>query len=369
MDDSPKALDVIGTSTLDDVRSARDKAVEYTDPSDRVEFQLVQIWQQILNIHRLSVTDNFFELGGDSLQAARLLVEAEKMCGKKFSLRMFIDAPTVELMARAIRDEGWSPTTFSLVAIKPQGTKPPLFLVPGGNGEAFSSMHLVSLVEDDRPLYALRARELDGQSPPHPDLATMARDYIKEIRTVQPVGPYFLSGHCIGGIVALEMGQQLIEQGEQVALMLVLDLIWYRMNPKVYYAQRLRLHLNQLRQMNFRDQILYFFNVIKTVVTNATAAKLRPTYGRVVSASQPRGYQGRVTLLLSEKMYEYQRSTLEEDWRGISQGGLEFFVIPGDHDSFLKENLPDTTNRVRWCIANAETQAMPSAMAMQPVMA
>jgi hypothetical protein len=31
-------------------------------PRDRLEFQLAQIWQSVINVKRLSITDNFFEL-------------------------------------------------------------------------------------------------------------------------------------------------------------------------------------------------------------------------------------------------------------------------------------------------------------------
>ncbi len=47
----------------------------------------------------------------------------------------------------------------------------------------------------------------------------MAAHYINEIRSVQPQGPYFLAGYCLGGIIAFEMAQQLLKENERVELL------------------------------------------------------------------------------------------------------------------------------------------------------
>jgi hypothetical protein len=51
----------------------------------------------------------------------------------------------------------------------------------------------------------------------------MASDYLAQIRAVQPRGPYLLAGHCVGGITAYEMAQQLTAEGETVALLIMFD--------------------------------------------------------------------------------------------------------------------------------------------------
>jgi hypothetical protein len=51
----------------------------------------------------------------------------------------------------------------------------------------------------------------------------MASHYVSQMRTVQAHGPYLLCGYCFGGILAFEMAQQLIAQGEHVALVAMLN--------------------------------------------------------------------------------------------------------------------------------------------------
>jgi thioesterase domain-containing protein len=76
----------------------------------------------------------------------------------------------------------------------------------------------------DQPVYGLQAQGLYGRGGVKSNrLEAIAVDYINEIRSVQPNGPYYLSGLSNGGNIALEMAQQLQSQGEQVALLAMFD--------------------------------------------------------------------------------------------------------------------------------------------------
>jgi thioesterase domain-containing protein len=46
---------------------------------------------------------------------------------------------------------------------------------------------------------------------------------VKQVRAIQPAGPYNLAGHSSGGLVVFEMACQIIEQGETVGLLALLD--------------------------------------------------------------------------------------------------------------------------------------------------
>ena len=43
------------------------------------------------------------------------------------------------------------------------------------------------------------------------------------MRNVQLEGPYFLGGHCFGGVVAFEIAQQLQAAGQKVGLLALCD--------------------------------------------------------------------------------------------------------------------------------------------------
>jgi thioesterase domain-containing protein len=55
------------------------------------------------------------------------------------------------------------------------------------------------------------------------DLRILAANYVKQVRAIQPVGPYNLAGHSSGGVVVFEMACQIMELGETVGLLALLD--------------------------------------------------------------------------------------------------------------------------------------------------
>ncbi|WP_416776026.1 alpha/beta fold hydrolase [Xenorhabdus budapestensis] len=112
-----------------------------------------------------------------------------------------------------------------LVTIKSGSrTGSPFFCIPGAGASAFSLLELALSLPPSLPVYALQSRGLaDPKLPPHSSVNVMARDYIQTIRQVQPTGPYHLLGHSFGVWVAFEIALQLLEQGEQIADLILID--------------------------------------------------------------------------------------------------------------------------------------------------
>jgi len=113
----------------------------------------------------------------------------------------------------------------SLVKIQPGGSKPPFFGVHGaGDGIlVYYYYNLIPYLGPEQPIYGLQPQGLDGLQVPHSRIEDMAAYYIKEIRTIQPEGPYFLGGASMGGKIVFEMAQQLHAQGQKVAMLVLFD--------------------------------------------------------------------------------------------------------------------------------------------------
>ena len=188
------------------------------EPRNRLELQLVAIWEQVLGITPIGVRDNFFALGGYSLLALRMFSAIERTFGKRLPMAVLFQAPTIEELAAVLADEGCTVRWRSLVAIQPDGHKRPFFAVPGVGGNVLVFARLAKLLGDDQPFYGLQARGLDGKEKPFMRVEDMAAHYIEEIRRVQPRGPYLIGGTCTGGLAAYEIAQQLTAQGEEVIL-------------------------------------------------------------------------------------------------------------------------------------------------------
>ena len=93
----------------------------------------------------------------------------------------------------------------------------------GGNVLEYHA--LVNRLDPDQPVYAFQARGLDGHVVRDPSVEEMASAYIEELQKFQPLGPYYLGGFCLGGLLAFEAAQQLAEKGQEVAFLFIIQSI------------------------------------------------------------------------------------------------------------------------------------------------
>jgi amino acid adenylation domain-containing protein len=192
-------------------------------PRNELEEKLVAIWEDVLGVHPIGVTDDFFELGTTSILAARVFARIEHELGAKLPLAPIFQAPTIEQLVDLIEDGREGPRWTSLVPMQPHGSKPPIFCVHGGAGTILHLQPLVRHLGQDQPFYGLQMRGLNGHVGPHLLIEQMSVHYLSELRALQPRGPYFLAGYCFGGIVAFDMAQRLLGEGEDVATLVMFN--------------------------------------------------------------------------------------------------------------------------------------------------
>lgn len=125
----------------------------------------------------------------------------------------------------ATRSERTHPRTArdTMLPLRRTGSRPPLFCVHPGGGFAITYSGLTRLVDNQVPVHGLQARGLLTPEPLPSSVEEMSRDYVDQIRAVQPAGPYRLAGWCFGGRMAYEMACLLTELGEQVDLLVLMD--------------------------------------------------------------------------------------------------------------------------------------------------
>ncbi|WP_043936835.1 non-ribosomal peptide synthetase [Planktothrix rubescens] len=205
------------------------KAPSNTSDSDRfiearsqLELSLVQIWSKVLKIDKIGVRDNFFDLGGHSLLAPYLTTQIKEQFGKEIALTALFQNPTIEQLATIIQTDSDNSSESCLVPIQLNGSKPPFFCVPGAGGRPFYFYHLGRYLGKDQPFYSFE-NDLYQQFGAITQIEAIASIYIQAMQDLQPQGPYFLGGHSYGGNVVFEMAQQLVKQGQKVALLAIID--------------------------------------------------------------------------------------------------------------------------------------------------
>jgi amino acid adenylation domain-containing protein len=310
-------------------------ATQTVTTNDPLQAQLIQIWEELLGRKLIGVRDNFFDLGGHSLLAARLMHRIKQVHGKTLPLAALLQAPTVEQLAAVLQDD-FSSHWSSLVAIQPEGSKPPFFCVHGVGGNVVGFHELARHMKPDYPFYGLQSQGLDGKRPLPTRIEDMAAHYLEEIRTVQVEGPYHLGGFSFGGVVAYEMARQLLSRGEDVGLLVLFDT--YASNPKPVKLMDLLRHPSQVRlsqlpselRKKVRRTILAWRlpEALKTVMrTNAHAAeqyRLQP-------------YSGKAVLLRAGDSWRVPEDPYAK-W-GQLIGELEITEIGGAHMEILREPL------------------------------
>ena len=208
------------------------------EPRTLVESQLHAIWEHILGRSGIGIHDNFFELGGHSLMAVRMFAQIERVFGMRLPVSALFQAPDIASLAHRLKDEGFTSPWSSLVVIQPEGSKRPLFMVPGIGGNVLCFSDLARHLGPDQPLFGMQALGLDDRSQPIERIEPMAAHYLAEILKVQATGPYRIGGTCFGGVVAYEMAQQLRAAGQTVELLFLLE-SWPRQQQSVATALRL----------------------------------------------------------------------------------------------------------------------------------
>jgi amino acid adenylation domain-containing protein len=175
-----------------------------------------------LDVARVGSDDGFFALGGHSLLAMRLIGRIRAALGAQLGPRDLFEAPTVAGLAERLRGAA-KVRGDVLLPLHPGGERAPIFCVHPAGGHSWGYYGLKDHLPPGHPLYGLQARTLLQGAEPPATLAAMAADYVQQLRSVQPRGPYHLLGWSFGGLVAFEMATQLQEQGEEIALLALLD--------------------------------------------------------------------------------------------------------------------------------------------------
>ncbi|MFP2902226.1 alpha/beta fold hydrolase, partial [Corallococcus sp. 4LFB] len=330
----------------------------YVAPRSALEEQLARSFAEVLRVPRVSVTDSFFDLGGHSLLALRLMAAIREHTGQMIPMAALFQHSTVEQLARRVSQEATAlpPNLVRLDA----GTSSarPLFLVHGGGGSVLGYSELVRQLGNDRPVYGLSASGLDGGALPPASIEALARDYLAQVRTVQPRGPYLLGGWSFGGLVALEMARQLQLTGEPVELLALMDSTVPTPQPRpapdplgmlALFArtlglpwQELSLDLDRLRRLEGREQLAYVLEQLRSAPANDLgldldgAAHLFALHSRLYDAQRgyvPGGGYSGPTLLFQAATA--RTASGEPDWSTWLTGSVTRYEVPGDHYTML----------------------------------
>jgi len=354
---------------VNDSQQIRVAALVAMPPRDELQKRLSGIWQHVLRISPVGIHDNFFELGGDSFAAVRILSDVEAITGYSLPLVALIEAPTIAELAELVRDARSGRLGKCLVPIKSSGARPAFFCVHGVGGNVLELIDLARHIHADQPFFGIQAVGLAGRTPEHKfTVEEMARHYIREVRELQPEGPYFLGGSSFGGLVAYEMARQLAAAGQPVALVALFDTsapgcplrdtsAWrHRMDSLLY---RVTLHWKNVQLLGPGERIAYIRQKTRRLgrLAGYRAELFRNRFrsqGRGISALAavqavndaghwsaadyaPAEYSGGITIFRATEQPPWIISDRTLGWRDLVKGGIEIYDTPGHHADLVRD--------------------------------
>jgi acetoacetyl-CoA synthetase len=176
----------------------------------------------VFDLSPIGLQDDFFQLGGNSLHAARLAAKIGTLTGRNLPLESFLYAPTIERLALLLRAEE-TVSSSTLVTLRKGNSERPLFFAHSMSGTLLELWALARQMNCRSAVYGIQGRGLREDEVPSSRVEEMAADYVEQIRSVQPHGPYAVAGFSMGGLIALEIAQQLLQYGEAVDLVALID--------------------------------------------------------------------------------------------------------------------------------------------------
>ena len=327
-------------------------------PRTVLERQIVEVWEEVMDVRPIGVHDDFFDLGGHSLLAVRLFARLKEATGRELPLALLFKAPTVAALASALGESDGTGLTSTLVPIQTGGTRTPFFCVTPPRGTVVGYSELARHLGAEQPFYGLHleALRLKAESESDADFfitpATLAARYIDEIKAVQPDGPYLLGGRCFGAYVAYEMAQQLQAQGETVGLLVMLTArpLDFR-RARSHYIRRMLYHYR--RGQLFPLLRMYVPVKSKRLVHRLNWAMLdwRKRQRRQKKRKESRngtrqalaGNTNASAYRYSQQKYTGRLAVIQTSdatrsaWSALAGGEVDFRVVEGTHRSIFHE--------------------------------
>lgn len=341
----------------------------YVAPRSSFEEVLVNIWTDVLKLERVGVHDNFFALGGDSLSATSVTLSIEKLVEKELHPSIIFRAPTIEQLSSLFENDLQDNDSY-LVPMQPNGTRKPLFLVPGHGGDVFTFVDLTRHLGPDQPVYVFRFPEAARKDDEVANgmVKELASLYIKEMRALQPDGSYHLGGFCYGGEVAFEMAQQLHTQGQKTDFLALIYLYLPGSIREPGVRRRAMHHIKNFVKGSLKDKISYLRSMLGNL-TEKISRRFKPSVSRrlVQAASQdskyiPLYYPGKVSLfrpLEDEAGTEGLHHDPMMGWEGLA-GAIDVHEIPGNKKTiFQVPNVKVLAEQLQVCLDQVTESSQP----------
>ncbi|HRH69953.1 MAG TPA: amino acid adenylation domain-containing protein [Flavobacteriales bacterium] len=313
--------------------------VEHVAPRNETERRIAEIWSKVLGLDDIGIHSSFFDLGGHSILGIQVLTQIEQQFGRTYGLNLLFRSPTIAELALELnltQNEVVAADLKNVTPIKPEGNRVPLFCVHGDEANHFLPRYLHA----EQSFYGIVHQGEGGQPLRFTTVETIAAHYIEELQVLLPNGPYNLCGYSFGGLVAFEMARQLLDRGQEVPMVIMLDS--YAPEPFVDVMGAERKLYDPLKKIVLRNIVRSIHASGKVLPMRLRNFNIIDTYDEAILAYRAKPYSGNVAVIKAVG----SPGPADMGWRKHVRGDLVLRTCEGDHYSIIKEPLVADLARV-----------------------
>ncbi|MFJ8013281.1 amino acid adenylation domain-containing protein [Streptomyces sp. NPDC096339] len=254
------------------------------------------------------------------------------------SLARWSAAGTLVLLGERRRSSAGAKTATGdfevLLPLRPGGDRPPLFCVHASGGLSWNYGPLLRELPSNQPVYGIQARGLARTEALPGGVEEMAADYVAQIRTVQPTGPYHLLGWSLGGRIAQAMAALFESEGEQVATLALLDAYPTYMGKKARGDRGAQEAVDKLKE----QQMELAAGLVRGDGARARLEEVMRNLAEVGPRHDAPSFAGDILLFVASKDRPPHMPVdwAIASWQPLTSGVLESHEIHVDHNEMMQ---------------------------------
>lgn len=317
-------------------------------PQTQLHQDIAEIWKEALNLDEIGVEENFFDLGGHSILAVEIFNQINERYQIDLPLASIIEGITINGLVEKIQQEMSEQKLpdFSLfkhvVPLRVGTNAKNLFCFHGVGGNILNYYRLTDFV-GELSFYGIQSAGVTSDTPLPQTIEEMASLYIEEIKLLSPKGPYHLAGGSMGGLLALEVAQQLKRSGDQVSALIMFDTFGPNRETTDTDADKKNFFTRCLDSLQGRSdrfikkiQFRYYQFINKAPPLELRFFRVQENNLLAMNRYQVKPYDDSVILIRAPKKRRGTYADPKLGWEGTLTGEFEIIEVDGSHEKLIE---------------------------------